>query len=191
MSYKPQILAIADGGTGNNVGATSGNLVLLSTQTVSSVSTVSFTSLISSKYNDYVLRITNLSGNQSVNNLFLRFSTNNGSSYISTANYASSEFLVNTGGNSLATNTGLTNAIVFTDIENATNGQGGGVVQFFNLSNGGVFPMYLCNGYFAGSFNTLFTIGGSYNSAITANAFQLVTDTGTVSGTFKFYGVEN
>lgn len=67
------------------VAAASGAFVLLGSQTASSSASVSFTSLMSSTYDDYIVKILNAVPATSGQLLVMRMSVNNGSSYFSTA----------------------------------------------------------------------------------------------------------
>jgi hypothetical protein len=156
--------------------AAAGSLILISTQTVSGVAAVTFTSGISSTYNNYLLLCTNVTNASSTPTMWIQISTNGGSSYIATG------YLTNT---NIATNgiaIGDVNSTAFfrsinTNIYNLTSGSG--YVSTNSISVGGSSGAGTTQSYY------------SYyaTASQTVNAIQLVLSSGTnFSGTFSLYG---
>jgi len=171
-------------------GASSGNLVFLSKQTPVAAASITFTSLITTTYNDYVLRITNLTGDQAFADINVQYSSDNGATYLNTADYVWTQLGQNSGGTIATTFGGQTSANIFTNNENVANSQGGGVVEFFNITAGNAFPIYISRTYYGGAFSTFCSQGGQYNVVTAVNAIKLLASAGTFSGTFKLYGVQ-
>jgi hypothetical protein len=165
-----------------------GNLVLIQSQTVSTVSSVVFTTGITSTYNNYFLVATNvISDNSSTVLSMIRISTNGGSTYISSGYYCGeADILYNsatwggTSGNhsntmlygpAIDTNTSYFNAFLY----NLTSGSG-----YVECSAIGV----------ANSNGVMVQSAGAYNTAsTTVNAFQVLLDIGNISGTFTLFGI--
>lgn len=85
-STKVSTTAYADAAATAAASASSGALVLLGSQTASSSASVSFTSLMSSTYDDYIVKVLNAVPASSGQLLVMRMSVNNGSSYFNSAN---------------------------------------------------------------------------------------------------------
>jgi len=66
-----------------------GGLILLATKTASASASVAFTSLISGSYNNYVAIVSNYLPANDGTNLYVQFSTDNGSTYSNSCTYAS------------------------------------------------------------------------------------------------------
>jgi hypothetical protein len=195
MSYKPQILAIADGGNGNNVGATSGNLVLISSQVASNTAALTFTTGITNAYDVYKLvyyGVLPVSG--ATPTLNLQISTNGGSSYINTGYAAYDSFSYAAGiVQSQATASGAAGFIIGNSTDNTSNVPCAGFAYLYNLTNSSYykFCQRFNTGFFSGG---LFSAAGagSYPSTTNVNALQVVMSTGNIStGTFKLYGITN
>lgn len=155
-----------------------GALILLQTQTAASVTSLAFTTGISSTYNNYLLIGTNITNPAFGGDFFgAQISTNGGSSYI-TSGYSNQYSPGTVMG--ICNPTTTTNISCNITINNLTSGAGNifcsGVIGIYNSSIPG------CDS----SSND----GGGYNTAnVTANAFRLVADDGTAfSGTFSLYG---
>lgn len=168
--------------------SSSGNLVLIQTQTASSASTVNFTTGITATYNNYMLLCTNVIPGTNAVNVILDISTNGGSSYIATGylsgsnqlGYATSTFTnVNlTSGLMLYGNAGSasynSSTLFLTNFTSGANYVGSyGQRDNMNASNANM-------GISVGSYST---------TSQTVNAFQILTTSGTISGTFTLYGI--
>ena len=156
-------------------------LILLSTQTASASSSLSFTSLITSAYSSYQLIFSNLVLSSGVN-LFLQISTNNGSSYISSG-YTSGLLFNAYNANTFSNTNSATGALII----NSTN-LGAGYLYLFNLQNGANFQAQgVVNFGTTGEGSATLT---SYNATASVNAIQIIPASGTITtGTFSLYGI--
>lgn len=172
-------------------GTPPGSMILLSTQTASSSSTISFTSFVSASYSSYVIIIKNLL--PATNNTILRmlFSTNNGSTYLNsgyawTQGYNTSGGLAGANGNSSDTSFQIQDSLNNTIPSNFT---------FFltNINDASNPPQYLSQGSLIDQSGTTFSSmrgGGGFTSASQINAVRFQMSSGNItSGTFKLYGV--
>ena len=168
-----------------NSGASSGNLVLLSSQTVSGSAGITFTSVITSKYSDYVLRCSGVTPAGGAGVLNLRFSVDNGANWLGGANYTRTGYATFVGAGVFYGDVGNTSAYVCATIVT----QASSICNFFSLASSTLIPMMIGNslGVDTGRQDTF---GWQYDSAITVNAIQLFPDAGTFSGSFKLYGVQ-
>lgn len=160
--------------------ASSGQLVLISSQTASTSSGLTFTSIGS--YASYFIVGTN-AGFSGANSLLLQLSVNNGSSYIATSYAAGAQ--VNAWNSATITNINNTTGMT---ILRQSGGDHGISVWLHNMNNGsGAYPV--CTGTYS-AFNAFAYVGGGYTGAtINANAFQLVPTAGTFNGIFTLYGL--
>ena len=124
-----------------SAGASSGNLVLLSSQTASGASSVVFTSVITSAYTDYVLRCSGITPAGGAAVLNCRFSTNNGVSYLNGAHYSRTGSAFTTGGAVAYGSAGNTTAYVLPTILT----QASCICNFFSLASGSLIPMMIGN----------------------------------------------
>ena len=182
-------------------GVTGSSLVLLSTQTASSSSTISFTSGIDSTYKEYIIKFTDVHLGSSDKRFTLQGSTNAGSSYGVTATTTAfrATHSENDSGGALGYTAShdvaqSTSFFQISDILASGNNADeciAGFFQLFDPSNttfvkhfiaqfNGNNPNESVHGFGAGYFNT--------TSAI--NAIQFKADSGNIdAGTFKLYGV--
>jgi len=170
-------------------------MVLITTTTASAASQVAFTDL-SSTYVKYIIELTNVSSSVNNTNLYIRTSTNNGSSYDSGAsNYVWISSLADQGTSgtfSGQVSTVATEIRVGVSISNVVND--GGINIQFNLINPSAATrtvMYWDGGYVNAGPNYVRVLGtGVRNStAGVVNAVQLLPGSGTFTGIFKLYGV--
>lgn len=173
-----------------NVQGSSGNLVLLSSQTAAAATSLSFTSVITTTYNDYVIRFTGCYGASSAIELRFNYSTNNGSSYLNGSNYSIGGYDCNNAGQSFSGPASTTYARLAYYLGTTSTDQLCGICELFNITSGSCKPVTISRmqsvNFFAQD-----TWGSVYTSAIAVNALQITTNTGTFSGTFKLYGVQN
>ncbi len=172
-----------------NAGASSGNLVLLSKQIASAASAINFTSVITTAYDDYVLRFNGLTAAGGGSFLQIQFSIDNGSSYLTGAVYTLSGYETNSGGQTFSFSAAQTGCRLCQTVA-ASPTQSCGTAQFFNISSGTFNPVVITQSM-STSIGDHSNIGTSYNAAIAVNAFRVIVDSGTFSGTFKLYGVAN
>jgi len=182
-------------------GVTGSSLVLISEQTASSSSTISFTSGIDSTYKEYIFKFINIHPADNGANLLFNMSTDSGSNYNVTK--TSTAFAAynkeDDSGTSLAYNTGNDLAqstsgqrILFGGLDNANDGNGCATLHLFDPSSTTFIKHYICtavkNSYHPYAWNTFIAGYGNTTSAVDAVQFSL--DSGNIdSGTFKLYGV--
>jgi hypothetical protein len=166
---------------------TVGSWVFLSSQTASSSATISFTSVITSKYSTYVLVYSNVVP-QTTGLLAMQVSINNGVSYLSSG-YVSGIITSAYNSTTLGNQTSATNMILSGTLYNA----GGGIcgeAWLFNFQNGGT-------AYLRGDFvftnstpTTVLGYAGASSTATSVNAIQISMATGNITkGTFSLYGI--
>lgn len=177
--------------------AVSGAKVLLQTQTASSSATIDFTTGITSTYKRYVLEITNmlLASGTSV---YLRISTNGGSTWISTASYAYhvGNGTAGAGTYSGVAGTGIAQLNITGPLAPGTAATDGfeAIIDIANPANAATYTDFSINGSAvnASSGNIVSSIkgGGCYAVAAAVNGIRILGDSGNIaSGTFKLYGI--
>lgn len=172
-----------------NAGSQSGNLVLLSSQVASGSSALTFTSVITTKYDDYVLRFNGVTGAGGANVLGIRYSVDNGSNYLSGANYTITGYFADTGSQSFFGAVAQTRVQIIGGL-GASPDQSVGIVNLFNITSG-TFKPAAYSQFMSTSNGRIDVDAAVYTSAIAVNAIQVAPDAGTFSGTFKLYGVQN
>ena len=177
-----------------------GAMKLLSTQTASGASSVSFTSGIDSTYKEYVFKFININPANDSTELRLNASTDGGSSYGITKtttffrayNYEndSGAALGYDGGSDLAQSTSP--QILVTNIHNAADATACGELHLFNPSS----TTYVKNFYsqisnmihWPGNDNVF--VAGYLNTTSAIDAVKFDVDSGTFDGTIKMYGIK-
>ena len=183
--------------TGTVSGA--GSLTHITTQTISSsVSSVNFIHgsnnvVFDGTYFRYILIFKNLIGD--ANELNFRITNDGGSSFL-TSNYVSTLLRVfsNTSSQGSSTNfhTDKIRLLQMNQASALSSGSSQGVIQL-DSPNITQKPNILadCNG-FDGSYNIRSMVGGTHTTAGTYNGFQLVLQSGNITGgIFSLYGVSN
>jgi hypothetical protein len=191
--------SVSLGGSVNIVGSgtpapTSGNLVLIQSQTASSSSALNFTTGLTG-FNNYYLTFNQVTGSSNGGNLYIQFSTNGGSSY-------SSSGYITTGWTSLE-GTGLSNidetnlvgslCTFGADFEFGAEFPFDGNAQLFNL-NSSVYAknMLISSIGIASGHAVSNQINTQWQVATAANALRVFFDVGNIlTGIFKLYGVVN
>lgn len=169
----------------------SGNMVLIASKSASASSSITFTSGITSAYNNYFLQISNYLPATANTELLLRVSTDGGSSYIATGyNGGLDSFIWNSAVLTNATNT--TGILLIHDTVNSgypSNTQ----LWLNNLTSNTGYPMFTGQGIAiqGGNFSTG-VICGLYNvTPTTVNAIQLIASSGNITqGKFSLYGLK-
>jgi hypothetical protein len=164
-----------------------GNLVLIQSQNASSSSGLTFTTGISSTYNNYLLVFSDITLSGSIQ-LLTQLSTNGGSSYISSG-YATGQNIVEYNSTSFS-NTNFTSGLLLVDRNSTSTINGYAYLQ--NMTSGsnyvtsvGNLSLYDTNtpaSYLA------FTVGSYDTASTTVNALQVVPSSGTFSGTVTLFG---
>ena len=187
---------------GLETGDIGGSLVLISTQTASSSSTISFTSGIDSTYKEYIFKFINI--HPSVNNHIFEFQGNasGGSGFNETITSTSFRAYHNESGSSSALEyTGNDDLAQGTDYQHLANGVSNdndaslsGTLQLFNPSSTTFVKHFMATVNFYEAAGTRMSVNhftaGYFNttSAIDEISFRMAS--GNIdSGTFKLYGV--
>ena len=183
-------------------GVIGGSMVLISTQTASSSSTISFTSGIDSTYKEYIFKFINIhaqNDSPSSNDFSFNGSTDGGSNYnvtktttsfIGQHNEADSSTDLRLSGLELAQSTGFQGITNYqgNDNDQASSGE----MFLFNPSSTTFVKHFLIktNNITASDFSVNSFIGGYFNTTSAINAIQFKMSSGNIdSGTIKLYGV--
>jgi hypothetical protein len=171
-----------------------GKLELIQTQTVSGVSSVTFTSIDETTYNIHLLTFNDLDLSNDQENLNIQFSNDGGSSFES-SNYrwAHQRQIEGTGGLGVGS-TSASKIEINRLLGNATNETQNGYIYFYNLGNSSQFSYtssHTTGLYFNGHYIANFG-GGVYTQAETINAFSFQDSGsgGTFSATMSLYGIK-
>lgn len=165
-----------------------GGLTLIQTQNASSSSAITFTSGITTTYNNYLLLISNLnlSSGTSVNTI-MQISSNGGSSYITT-DYTSGANAISYTGTTFANGSSFTS---FRMANNYTSANFQNYALYLNNFTNGTYPSMMGDSevHTTGACQYQMITGG-YGTAIVVNAFQILPTGGNItSGTFTLYGI--
>jgi len=168
-----------------------GQLELIETQTISSVSQVDFTSIQESTYNVHFMTMNNLvcSSDAGIQGRF----SNDGGSTFESSNYQYAIQYEQTGG---VTNGEIksTSASVFTRLAAVgavSNEVGNGYIYFYNLGDSSKYSFLTMQSSSVNSVSYFLTYFGSqvYAVAETINAIRIYPTAGTFSGTVSLYGI--
>lgn len=181
-------------------GGAGGGLVLLEQHTASASASLNFTTCITSTYDSYFVVIENLVPATNATDLYLRFSTDGGSSYVSSASYDWGSWLFYSGGSGTGGGTSQTEILLnhggsFNHIKNGTSGNGysGSFYIHSPLGTTGFKRVRGQSVYMESSANVEVgtTFSGTYKSTTAANAFQMLMSSGNItSGVIRVYGLE-
>ena len=176
------------------VGGGGGGLVLLEQHTASSSASLDFTTCISSTYDEYQIEFVGIVPATDNTNLYMRMSTNGGSTYDSSSIYGHAVFVWRAGATGAQGAEGGSNHINLTSF-GVSNASTNGIVGHVRFSS----PLSTAlHKYLVGelTFNdTGFRLGAvtraSYESVTAVDAFQFFMNSGNIaSGTIRCYGVE-
>ena len=179
-------------------GVSGSSLVLISEQTASSSSTISFTSGIDSTYKEYIFKFINIHPATDGANLTFQGSTNSGSSYGTTitstaflAQHAESDSdaeLIYNGTQDLAQSTSFQSLI--TQIGNVSDESGSGFFHLFNPSSTTFVKHFLSTMNIIRDRSQETFVGGYFNTTSAINAVQFKFDSGEIQGgTIDLFGV--
>ena len=180
-------------------GLSGGAMTLLSTQTASSSSTISFTSGIDSTYDEYVFKFYNI--HPSTDEVYFTFqtSTNTGSSY--------GVSLTSTYFHAYHGEGGAGGALAYDDTMDQANGTGeqrllyalgngsdesaSGTLQLFNPSSTTFVKHYMsnCNWYHYNNFSFNARTAGYFNTTSAIDAIRFSISSGTFDGDICLYGI--
>jgi hypothetical protein len=171
-------------------GSWGGSLELIEEQTVSGVSGVEFINLANKPYSVYVLYINNAT-TTSNSQMYIRFSNNNGTSFISSVDYRYAYFYGTTA-NVFQTpsSSGLdkisTNFLSSSSSVSSSNGY----VYFYNLLDSDKFSTVTYHNMNEWIDTRMGFGGGSLSSIEAHNAIQVNPSAGNLSGNFKLLGIK-
>ena len=181
-------------------GLSGGALNLISTQTASSSSTISFTSGIDSTYDEYVFRFYDI--HPATNSTAFRFnlSVDTGSNYNVTKTTTVIQYYHDEGDSATALqyDTGMDLAqstnpqIIAENIGNGSDECASGYLHLFNPSSTTFVKHFLISSasYFASDYSNNYYVAGYGNTTSAVDAIQFTMSSGNIdSGTIKLYGV--
>lgn len=167
---------------------------LLSTKNTAAAASETFTSLLdSSLYAEYELEISNLVVGTAGANLLIRVSTDNGNSYLATGTY---NYIRNVTVSSSATpasdnSTTATAIVLALDLSTADNSALFGSIRIIAggaVANGTRFNILNLSYASNGALLVEVSGWGSNQTATEINAFQVLPNSGTITGTFRLWG---
>lgn len=165
--------------------------IFLSTQTASASGSLSFTSLITSTYPVYYVKIRNLLPATNATTLNLTFSTNNGSSYLA-SNYQYSKYSIYEAGTVTGSNNSTTAIQLVTSCSNTSARTINGEIYFYGLAQSVVATCLLEATAEDSNAHIVTTIAIGANTGTTAiNAIKFAMSSGNItSGTISLYGMK-
>jgi len=172
-------------------------LVLLESVTEGSgVASIDMENWYSADYDEYQIEVLNLLPVTDTDFLYMRMSTDGGSTYDSGANYGTAVFYIRDGAdsNSLGQNSGA-NEILLSDGLSNTQAQGG-VSGDFKFINPGSTTFYKALNFHLSMIHStsdyLYNMMGTakYYSTTAVNAFQFLMSSGNITGTVRVYGIK-
>ena len=180
--------------TGKAIVETGNAPVLIETQTASNDATIEFTTGINSTYASYEIRFTDVVGATNGAAIYMRTSSDGGSSFDSSSgNYEYSGWR-STGVTLEGIGTSSSNTTVITSGNSNNAGfHASGVITLYNPSNSSVYTGFTAQSVFWDSgTSTIRSVGiaGARQDAADVDAIQFLMATGNItSGTFKLYGI--
>lgn len=178
-------------------GLTTKRPVLIFSQTASSSTTIDFTGLDSGEFTDFKFELKNIIPASTANSLYMRFSTNGGSSYASGAsdyNYEG-KYVDSTGAESQFSSSGTTQIAIMVPslLGNGTGQSYSGTVRLTDPLNTSVYKSVIVSAeaYTSTPRGVRLVSGGRYiASASAVNAVRFFLSSGNItSGTFECWGV--
>lgn len=177
----------------NPAGITAGNLVLIQTQTASGVSSLAFTTGITSTYNNYILISSGYTLASTGVFFNLQLSTNGGSTYITTG-YLTGAVQIAYTASSWGSNVNATTTLIYVNQTGSTNLQYPMLLNLYNITSGNHYPgssMTIIGGNLVGSTGQYRISSGSYPTVSTVvNAFKIFPTSGNFTGKFSLYGIK-
>jgi hypothetical protein len=181
-------------------GLSGGSMNLISTQTASSSSTISFTSGIDSTYDEYVFKFYDI--HPATNSKAFRFnlSVDTGSNYNVTKTTTVIQYYHDEGDSATALqyDTGMDLAqstnpqIIAENIGNGSDECASGYLHLFNPSSTTFVKHFLISSasYFASDYSNNYYVAGYGNTTSAVDAIQFTMSSGNIdSGTIKLYGI--
>ena len=178
-------------------GSTGASLVLIQSQTASSSATLDFTTGISSTYLNYLFVLNNVKPVNANRALYMRFSTDGGSTYQTTNYYYINEARRATDGvdvSGYSGGSGINSAIVFGDQISSNSGENGmsGTIQIIDPAGSNQKMAVGFGGFLrASSYAATCTLAGFWGTTTAVNAIRFLIDSGNIaSGTISLYGIK-
>lgn len=188
VDAKGRVTAAASGGGG----AGSGAMVLLLSRTAASSTSLDFTSVITSTYDEYVLQIVDLQLSDNNTSLKILFSSDNGTTWDTGANYDTAMYQTNQGTYSDNASAGGGNYGYITQgYSNATHNSLNGKAELYNPL-GSNYKFMTFQSATLKSDSNFYNNSGSirYKSASAVNALRLQATSGTLaSGYVRLYAI--
>ena len=163
-----------------------GTLELIQSQTISSGSTMSFTSIKETEYDVHLLQAKNCESSSANTSISVRLSNDGGSSYEAGTNYQIALEYISTNGS--RGEVGSTGTSYMEFLSDTANENRSGYMYLFNLGSSSKFSYSTFQQMMTGTM----TFGGSvYDTAETINAIQvLTTNTNAWTGTIELFGIK-
>jgi len=165
-----------------------GKLELIETQTVTSGTSVDFIDLATNSYNVYFLTLNNIQTSAASQNS-IRFSNNNGSSFIASGYQYAIQRLTTGGSSSESKSTSATQINTEMLSDTSTGSSGNGYFYLYNLLDSSKYSFATFQFMSSWSDERMSFGSGVYPTAETHNAFQIRPSAGTISGTISLYGI--
>ena len=173
-----------------NAGGSTGNRILIESQTVSGAASLIFNTGISG-YDYYEIEFFNFLNATTGQQLFLRMAVDGGTNWTASSYASISSFGIPTGVGAGVTNTAIfiTNPEVNTTATRTANGY----IKLYNLASTSVWKQALIEtGYNHAAGIATCTNHGDYQSTSAVNALQLIYASGNIAtGTANLYGIQN
>ena len=172
----------------------SNGLVLLASTTSSNVSSLNLTSVLSSTYDDYLIFVDQISSINGNTELYMRVSTNNGSSYVSSASYAychSNQKMISASPTPTYVAHEADSKIIMSK-ENSPTGQAGtGLIRLHNMNSDVYKRISWELNWRNNSANEVMIQGaGVYQGTSAINAVQFYLNSGNIDKAyFRLYGI--
>ena len=166
-------------------------LVLISSQTASASSSLTFTSGITSTYNDYFILLSSIKLSAS-NPLQMQISTNGGSSYITSGYLTAQVGILSTAASGTWANDVNATTYMVSMYMSASTVYGFSNIYLYNATSGSGLVTMAGDGCLAlpGTSSEYVTLQGVYTTAsTTVNALKFIPSSGTFSGTITLFGV--
>jgi hypothetical protein len=172
-----------------NATVPSGNLVLLQTQTVSSASSIAFTTGITSTYTNYVLLFYDVILSVSQATMSMQFSTNGGSSYLTSGYQSGITFLPFDSATASFGQSDSTSMFFLVIAGPDASSTMAGTINIYDLTNGAT-PKIIGDTISTDTGNCYWQKTFGTQATATINAIKIFPSSGNItSGTFSLYGL--
>lgn len=186
----PFLRTSASGGSG-------GALVLLEQHTASASATLDFTTAITSTYDTYLIELLNVIPATDAALLWLRVSTDGGSTFDTSASYSDELFAFNGGGSAASGATGGTKSILTRTVRGNGSAPGSswgvtGHLTLYDPLSASLYKQFVgeVHYYHSAGVRDRGVVGGAWESATAVNAIRFLFSSGNItSGTIRVYGI--